>query len=197
MIFYPFVEPLYCEKIEKISENNLINRIEQLKNLIGNDINLDWNCDTYNSLNSNYNILDDLTFKPLIEFVTEKVWLFSEKFGIDKNEKRNLICSDAWFNISKPENYQEYHVHVRSHFSAVFYLKMPKNSGNIVFRRPGSFGDMFTLDTEVFPPESCQTYIITPEVNQLLIFRSNLFHMVTKNKSNDERISIAMNFYFE
>ena len=35
-----------------------------------------------------------------------------------------------------------------------------------------------------------------PENSMLLIFRSNLIHMVEKNNSNDDRISISMNFKF-
>jgi ectoine hydroxylase-related dioxygenase (phytanoyl-CoA dioxygenase family) len=38
------------------------------------------------------------------------------------------------------------------------------------------------------------TYEIIPEEGKILIFSSSLLHMVEKNKSDEDRVSIAMNF---
>jgi len=43
---------------------------------------------------------------------------------------------------------------------------------------------------------SYKSCFYTPKESMILIFRSNLLHMVEKNNSDTDRISIAMNFRF-
>ena len=45
--------------------------------------------------------------------------------------------------------------------------------------------------TNIGANKSCS---YTPEPTKILIFKSNLLHMVEMNLSNSDRISIAMNF---
>jgi hypothetical protein len=53
---------------------------------------------------------------------------------------------------------------------------------------------MFPLPASVYVPSNYKTCTYTPQESMLLIFRSNLLHMVEKNKSDEDRISISMNF---
>jgi uncharacterized protein (TIGR02466 family) len=158
-----------------------------------------WNCDTYNTLDL-YNPTSDRDsiVNGLIDLCRDRVYDFSKEFGISKNIEQ-LVCTDFWFNIAQPGNYQECHQHPNSHFSLVYYIKVSDNCGNIVFKSPTAFSDMFPLsiNSKNLNKNSYPACWYTPEESVLLIFRSNLVHMVEKNLSSTDRISVSMNFKFK
>ena len=154
----------------------------------------DWQCDTFSTLNTVYNVLQDPLFSELNDTITKHVFDFANNYG-DMNN-RTVRCTGAWINVSSPGNYQEYHNHTQNHFSAVYYVKVPEKSGNIVFRSYDHVGDMFPLPFNINAEKepAFRTYYLIPRESDLIIFRSNLEHMVQKNRSNEARISIALNF---
>ena len=157
------------------------------------NIKSDWYCDTWNSL-LNHNLIEDKHFNNLLYEISNNVKIFSKEYQLEENKK--LACSAAWVNISKQNNFQEFHNHANSHFSVVFYIKTKKNCGNIIFKNTEAFFDMFTLPVkkDSYNILNCKTYSVEPKDNMLLIFRSNLQHMVEKNISNSDRISLSANF---
>lgn len=161
------------------------------------NISTTWNCDTYNTLSQdNIDINKDPIIKDLICLCKEKVIDFASEYGIIKSVE-DLECIDTWFNIAEYGNYQEYHIHPKSDFSIVYYVKTEESCGNIIFQNKDSLTDMFPLDTDELTYASYKTCFYTPRDSLILIFRSNLPHMVEKNLSNNDRISIAMNFKFK
>jgi uncharacterized protein (TIGR02466 family) len=136
-------------------------------------------------------MINDLLFKDLIKYVTDQVSALAVEFGCAPN---SAVVTDSWINVSCPGDYQEYHNHTGSHFSTVYYVTAPKDSGNIIFRSFEADTDMFPLPIQTINYASYKTFSFPPEEGELLIFRSNLRHMVEKNKSDDSRISISMNF---
>lgn len=156
-----------------------------------------WSCDTYNTLlQYNVNQDSDSLVQRLISTCKEKVIDFASEYGIEKTIN-DLDCDDFWFNISKPNSFQEYHIHPRSDFSLVYYVKAKKDSGNIIFQSNNALSDMFPLKTNKLTYASYQTCFYRPRESMILIFRSGLAHMVEKNLSGEDRISIAMNFRFK
>lgn len=155
-----------------------------------------WNCDTYNTLD-NYNYKNDTDFiiNKLVECCTLEILDFSKEFGVQK-KINDIRCIDFWFNISNPGNYQEFHQHANSHFSIIYYVKAPINSGDLVFQNPTSPSDMFPLPIgkNDYNDASYKTCRYSPIESTVIIFRSTLTHMVEKNRSLSDRISIAMNF---
>ena len=162
----------------------------------GDDLKSEWRCDTFNTLDYNHSIdqVHDQELTNLINVVTGHVAKFAKEFGV---ERGSLICSNYWFNISETGNYQEYHQHADSHFSAVYYVQAGPTSGNIVFKSFESMFDMCPVPTNLKVPANFKTCFYTPANSKLLIFRSNLLHMVEKNYSDEDRISISMNFKIE
>ncbi len=120
---------------------------------------------------------------------------FSKEFGVSK-PLDSLECTDFWFNVSKHGDYQEFHRHANSHFSIVYYITVPENSGDLVFQSFETNTDMFSLPSNEVTDASCKTCVYEPIESALVIFRSNLIHMVKKNLSNRNRISISANFKF-
>ena len=116
---------------------------------------------------------------------------FAKQFGVLKAKAQ---CDGSWFNISRPGNFQEFHMHAMSHFSAVYYVKTPEKCGNIVFKSHEADTNMFLLPIDESTPYNWSTVFYPAIEGRLIIFRSNLQHMVQKNTSTEDRISIAMNF---
>lgn len=102
--------------------------------------------------------------------------------------------SNYWFNINKKYNYNLTHCHPGSWFSAVLYIKVPKNSGDIIFKRTENHS-YYRVKSENSNNE--KFFRITPEPNMFVVFPSYLEHFVEQNLTNDEsddRVSIAFNF---
>ena len=103
-------------------------------------------------------------------------------------------------NINGPGNFNLKHNHPRSNLSGVLWIKVPKDSGSIVFHSPDVFNRYQEMDhyTEEFCYiNNCyRRYEFTPDEGKILIFPSSLEHEVLKNESNEDRISYSFNIEF-
>jgi uncharacterized protein (TIGR02466 family) len=106
-----------------------------------------------------------------------------------------------WYNVNTPYSYNMPHCHPRSILSGVLYLKVPENSGNIVFLRPdnesqaiGEISNFTDVKTTVYTHGS---YWIKPEEGKLILFPPYLSHYVEQNRSAEDRISMAFNFGYK
>jgi uncharacterized protein (TIGR02466 family) len=198
---YWFPTVIYKEISENFKQHNdhFKNKAIELKDKFKDTSDTNWKCDTFNTLGL-YNPYqdNDATILTFIEESRKRVYDFSKKFGVSM-PLESLTIKDFWFNVSVPDSYQEYHQHALSHFSVVYYVNAPKNCGNLTFQSFENITDMFTLPIEKNSSTelSYKSCAYEPLESMMLIFRSNLMHMVEKNLSGEDRISIAMNFTFK
>jgi uncharacterized protein (TIGR02466 family) len=101
-----------------------------------------------------------------------------------------------WANINPPGGYNRPHVHPNSHFSGVYYIKAPKNSGQIVFNEPRATAHMvMPRRKEGKPPSHLWREVrVDPLEGRIIMFPAWLWHGVEPNESNDIRISVSFNF---
>jgi hypothetical protein len=102
--------------------------------------------------------------------------------------KEALVCIDYWAHIHDKNMSTLTHHHVNKkdyediyHMSGVYYVQVPKDSGQLVLEYPIN---QFTRGQ----------YYLTPEPFKFYLFPSSMSHHVTRNHSDVQRISIAMNF---
>lgn len=197
-IQYWFPTLIYNRKIEA-DNDYLIQKAYQLKEKYPNP-NTGWRCETFNTMNTYHPREDrDQRIFSFIDEITNHVYEFGKVFNV-KLPKYRLKWTGFWFNIASPGQYQEFHQHPVSHFSLVYYLKVNPNCGNFAIRSLEAYSDMLPLpldDPDGITDINCKVVQFTPEPSQLLIFRSHLPHMVDVNKSNEDRISISMNYIYE
>jgi len=188
-IHHLFPTIIHIEDRPRTAEVNqhYIDKAIELSNTLPKDS--DWRCDTFSTLNK-YNMINDPIFLELIEDVKKEVTVVATFFGAKAD---NIIVTDSWINVAAPGEFQEYHMHSNSHFSAVYYLKTPENCGNLVFKSFEAATDMFPIPLTMNNYTSYRTFSIPALEGHVVIFRSNIIHMVEKNMSNDSRISISMN----
>ena len=131
-------------------------------------------------------------FKPLVDE------LFKMQHEIYKEEwlDKEPTMGNMWANINPPGAMNRPHIHPNSHFSGVYYIKAPKNSGQIVFNDPRTLSHMLMpTRIEKTPPSHLWREVrVDPLEGRILMFPSWLWHCVEPNESSDIRISVSFNF---
>jgi len=114
------------------------------------------------------------------------------KFETSNSDLRFL---NMWVNINHKGCLNNIHIHHGSLLSGVYYLKCPKNCGDISFYR--NFSESFILESsgEIMENNTFNHRKVnyTVKENKLLIFPSWLPHSVEPNESEEERMSISFN----
>jgi uncharacterized protein (TIGR02466 family) len=168
-------------------QQSLIEECILIKNKIqkGGD---DWDSRLYNT-NGTFDLNQSEKFKLLNNWVYESVLEYSKTIGYSNTK---IKCEQSWFNFYNKNDYQEKHEHYPFDISAVYYLSCSPDSGSIRFytHEPQGVKENFIKEN----PYSWRSFIINPQPGQLLVFKSNLTHGVSQNKSNEPRISLAYNF---
>lgn len=108
-----------------------------------------------------------------------------------------LKIFNSWINVNGRGAYNARHIHSRSFFSGVYYLRTPENCGDIIFHSPLIAKEMIdakytessaiTSNKLVYPAVAGRTYI----------FPSWIGHSVEPNNSDELRISISFNAFFD
>lgn len=101
-----------------------------------------------------------------------------------------------WININNKGDYNEFHDHAGSFYSAVYYVKAEENQGDIMFYNPMPFYSNYVLNNIVNQYTTCNstTWQKSPKTGRLYIFPSYLNHCVKENTTENSRISMAFNF---
>jgi hypothetical protein len=104
-------------------------------------------------------------------------WIVQPLSEIDQMIKQmNYRFSRGWFNINSKGNSNNWHHHGHHPFVGVLYISVPENSGDIEFEKDEEF------------------FYYTPISGDFVAFPGKLMHRVLENQSDENRISLAMNF---
>jgi hypothetical protein len=151
---------------EHVALNSLVDEIT-VADEMNKSTNVQANMTTYNRLN------DDLKCAKLFDDI------FYTLDGIFRLRGKSIegykySMKNSWAMRHKPDDFTLNHNHMPGHWSGVYYTYVPEPRPTIDFLE-------FNNDT------------ITPENNMLVLFPSMVFHKVSKNKSQEDRLSIAFN----
>jgi len=141
------------------------------------------------------NNLDKSNMPSAIGDLQIKIDIFANQVK-DEIALREVKNSNLWVNINPPNSYNRMHTHPFCVLSGVFYVKAPKNCGNLVFSRDRSFSDYFCQTFDETNPNYrlFEDWWVPPEEGKLVIFPSYLQHHVDINESKSDRISISFNY---
>ena len=115
-------------------------------------------------------------FKPINHLLNDA----KHQAAILLNCKSDDLSIDFWFNDMPPNHITDWHKHdvMDEQLSAVFYLLIPKASGDLLIKNNKAIER------------------IHPKENDFVFFNPDIEHSVEKNKSSLSRLSIGMNFGF-
>ena len=104
--------------------------------------------------------------------------------GIEK-----IKIPQLWVNVNKKGDWNTIHQHGQYTLAGTYYVKVPEDSGRIVFRdpRPAAIGNKFMVDRF----DKGEFFNIKPLEGTLIIWPSYLDHFVEPSNSDEERISIS------
>ena len=102
-----------------------------------------------------------------------------------------------WSIINKKSSFNIHHNHPNAYLSASYYVKYPKNSGNIKFYDPKEQKNIRYPKIKNYTDLSAAITEITPNEGDLFIFPSYLYHSVAENLSEKDRIIISFNVDIE
>lgn len=114
----------------------------------------------------------------------------------DKPFKKWMIYD--WVNINRKGDYNKRHLHFDGalFLSGVYYVKVPKNSGNIIFYDPR--GQLVnTMPDHKYYNDGTEYQYIEPQEGMILFFPTWIEHEVEENRTDEDRISIAFNILVE
>ena len=103
---------------------------------------------------------------------------------------------NMWANVNPPGGMNRAHQHPNSLWSGVYYIKAPKNCGNLKIDDPRSSAAMCRPRQKEGekPPRLFREIQYEPIAGRCIMFPSWLMHCVDPNESNDIRISVSFNF---
>ena len=141
-----------------------------------------------NSLN-----LKDPQLQPLISYIEQQTNQYNKEVWKCLN---TFEINGLWININNKGDSNVSHMHARTHFSGVYYIDIPKDSGNIIFSRPdGDFLSTFFCEIKhsEFNNTNSEEWYFNCKENDMIIFPAFYKHSVDISKSNKQRISISFN----
>lgn len=120
--------------------------------------------------------LKDSQFLPLKNFEHNAKSLAAQLLQCEAQE----LSMDYWFNDMPPHHITDWHRHdvMDERLSGVYYLKIPKKSGDLLLKSSDSI------------------HTIHPKENDFVFFKPDANHYVEENQSEHSRLSIGMNFGF-
>ena len=185
-----FSTPVWASKIENYKTVNeeiykyIINLQQSDKDGITKS-----NIKGWHSKDFNLNDKEALNFVKLITPSIEKV---INDMNWDTIKQVAKITS-MWAIINKGGASNARHHHGNSSISAAYYVRAPKNCGEIVFYDPRP-APVYSHPFESAPNSlNAMVNSVTPSEGVLVLFPSYLDHSVNPNLSNDERIVISFN----
>ena len=132
----------------------------------------------------------DKDFKSLFNKIDSSVQKIEKHLGLEKK----LFFSNYWCNINNSGSFNRPHQHSGAIVSGVYYVNIPKNSGNIVFMNQNL--DNFYQPIKEYNKYNSTSWTVEPKNNLCLLFPSYLMHYVEPNLSKEKRINISFNYGF-
>ncbi len=130
--------------------------------------------------------------KNFIKFILPAIEQVINDMNWEK-QKQSININNMWAIINTGGSANLRHQHGNSTISGAYYVRAPKNSGDIVFYDPRP-APVYTYPKALNPNLlNAQVNGINPKEGALVLFPSYLDHSVNENLSNEERIVISFN----
>lgn len=152
------------------------------------------------NINNNcaYHSIDNLQILPEFKDLCEAIIKFTVEIFKEEKIKNKFYIGNMWANVNSKGGFNEIHTHGNAFLSGVYYLKVPKNSGNFRFIDPRPQSNLMVPEREVNTDMDYWNRIeFSGERGQILMFPAYVPHQVLLNNSEDIRVSISFNIILE
>ena len=153
------------------------------------------NQSNYGGWQSNFIKSENTELSKLMDYIKNNIYKCYDDLKVRKNFYNVSMC--YWINISSFGHSNIKHIHVNSLLSGCIYLKVPKDSGNLLLHSNSINEYFFKSYTDCSSDNTSPEIFFFAEDKKVIIFPSFLPHSVEKNNSVEDRISVAFNFFYE
>lgn len=138
-----------------------------------------------------FNQTNDIEKHNLVKLKSALEWAVESYVNSINYQGPKLELEESWFNFSSKGGFQYDHTHAGNRVSGTYYYATNTEDGAIRFSNPN-----LHMHFNGFPADGSygESVSYTPKVGRLLLFPSWLTHRVNVNDTNNDRISIAVNF---
>lgn len=141
----------------------------------------------------NDNLVHNEDWKDAYDFILNMAGtMLSEYHNVE-----GMKIANMWTTIYPDDAFVPEHIHACFSVSGVYYVKAPKDCGNIVFRDPSWVAKTMNVwaGNKTFPHDGT-THSYTPEPGLMILFPSWLPHSTRPNLSGEDRIIVSFNLDF-
>ena len=142
---------------------------------------------------SKVNLFELEAIQPFKQLVDAAILEAAKAIGY---ENVRMAAANCWANINPKYASNKIHDHANCLFSGVYYVKAPKDCGNLMFYDPRSARTFYKPLVSNFTAYTADAIAHAAEEGLLLIFPSWLKHGVEPNLSDEDRVSISFNYVF-
>ena len=146
---------------------------------------------------SNYGGWQSKSFKKIdknFESLFNKISLSVKEIEKHLDLEKKLSLDNFWCNINYLGCFNRPHNHPSSVLSGVYYVSVPKNSGNLIFQDFNTDKDMAYKFIKNYNKYNSTKWTVLPKENLCVLFPSYLHHYVEPNLNKKERISLSFNY---
>jgi len=143
----------------------------------------------------------DMHTKPEFARLVNALHQAQDKIYVEEHLDSEPFLGNMWANVNPPGGYNRAHLHPNCSWSGVYYVKTPKNCGELKIKDPRTGAEMVSPkmkemknSNDVLPERLWREVNYTPSAGRCIMFPSWLIHCVEPNESNDIRISVSFNF---
>ena len=155
-------------------------------------LNQDQNPNASNTTSVDRNLLENTKLSSLRKFVETSLDEYIKEICSPAQDIK-LRITQSWASYTKPGQHHHKHFHPNSLISGVFYVKTNKDSDRIYFYRDGY--QQIKLPVDQWNLFNSDSWWLTAETVQLLLFPSFLTHMVETVEGDDTRVSLSFNTF--
>lgn len=183
-----FATPIYYNYIENV--DSVQQELESAFKKLEFDKKQEWGENTHSvsDITFDSNVIESMNLK----FFETEIKKNVDQFLRDLNSQyqKPYKISSCWFTKTKPHEHTRIHNHGYTDISGVYYFKTNNNDGDIVFLSPSPVASMVFAKLQ-------DTVSYRPEIGKMILFPGSLYHTVNENETEEERISVSFNVYFE
>jgi uncharacterized protein (TIGR02466 family) len=174
---------LYLNIGRKISDKEIktIKKLDYIKN-------------EFNLSSKNTHILDLPELEGLKTFFQNALDCYIKE--VIKIQEVEVYITQSWVNITTENQSHHRHQHPNSFLSGVFYVEVDSTVDQIVFERDKNAFSLMTKVTE-FNLFNSDSWAIGVKNGDLMLFSSDLAHLVPTKKESNKRISISFNTFLK
>ena len=113
------------------------------------------------------------------------------------NTNSSFYFLNSWIVKHNKGDYAQSHLHTNSLISGVYYINVPKDSGNIIFQKnyTNLFHSSINIEYNSLNETNSLEYTLNVKEGMILLFPSWLSHSVLENLNQQTRYTLAFNLF--